>query len=580
MAKKEATVTSTLDPRWTARIYRALTGEDFLGLRAVQANITGYLLPGIITTTSRARYYSFYSWLLVEYGSDHPEGWSLARFIHRREQIFALANLAWRDSAPDGTGTGGLTGSNKLGNHWYKYRDAKSVPLSVDDYVRAPYGGYDVYSGVMRALRITRYPEAGGGLDVLPNGEKLAQAFTESIKDTRYYRNRIKYDTARSIPRTVLLEYGEHCHLSYLARSPDRELTQEVLFAFAAPDILPPIDSGRSYRGNMRGTLGMILDMIQHTDVPLEGGRFRECVTYGLCDDFTGYQPVSQLRPFVAHWQMDQLREYYVYALYALWAYFLSWLRIEGPQTLDGFCEHLNQSLDLSAVASQVGIELAGRPSARWPLSEWLDQLLDAAHTPGQDFHQRCADFAQQSQLPLKEHALYLYIRDSEHGDLSAYAGVSWLLLSALFLRLQGIKLQTEGGWTPWHWARAGGERRRSLACFVRDLSNQITAGASLLETLRWLVRDYIIAQHTITALEKWRQRNAKTFHFNYENGIFEWIQDDWTGFSAIRFGQAYTMLFDLGLYEIPSGSGSVPQLTALGKLTLQRVLESLNDQA
>ena len=188
--------------------------------------------------------------------------------------------------------------------------------------------------------------------------------------------------------------------------------------------------------------------------------------------------------------------------------------------------------------------------------------------------------FAQQSQLSLKEHALYLYIEGSEHGDLSAYVGASWLLLSALFLRLQGIKPQEEGEWSPWHWAREGGARRRSLARFVRDLSDQITAGASLLETLRWLIRDYIIAQHTITALEKWRQRNAKTFHFNYENGVFEWVKDDKTEFSAIRFRQAYTMLFDLGLYEVPSGSGGVPRLTALGKRTLQRVLESLNDQA
>ena len=58
---REAPVTSALDPRWIAPIYQDLTGEDFLGLRAVHANITGYLLPGIITITPRAHYSSFVS---------------------------------------------------------------------------------------------------------------------------------------------------------------------------------------------------------------------------------------------------------------------------------------------------------------------------------------------------------------------------------------------------------------------------------------------------------------------------------------------------------------------------------------
>ena len=80
-----------LDPRWTAQIYDNDAGQDFLGLRAVQANTVDYLLPGIITTTPRARYYAFYSWLLVEYAEAKHEDWSLAQFIRRREQIFALA---------------------------------------------------------------------------------------------------------------------------------------------------------------------------------------------------------------------------------------------------------------------------------------------------------------------------------------------------------------------------------------------------------------------------------------------------------------------------------------------------------
>ncbi len=76
---------------WIEKIYKEEEGQDYLGLRLVQGHIVGHLLSGIITTTKRARYYAFYSWLLVEYANrHHPDGWSFNHFI-RREQIFGLA---------------------------------------------------------------------------------------------------------------------------------------------------------------------------------------------------------------------------------------------------------------------------------------------------------------------------------------------------------------------------------------------------------------------------------------------------------------------------------------------------------
>ena len=152
------------------------------------------------------------------------------------------------------------------------------------------------------------------------------------------------------------------------------------------------------------------------------------------------------------------------------------------------------------------------------------------------------------------------------------------MLLSALYLRLAGLKESDQ--WNAWYWARFGGARRRSMDLFVRGMDNHIAAGDSLLDTWTWLHRDYIVAQHIITALEKWRQRKVNTFHFNYDQGVFEWVRDDSTGFSASRFRQAYDMLADLGLYEINREAADCPQLTELGQQTLKRVLEAYSDAA
>jgi hypothetical protein len=57
-------------PKWTKRVFTELSGRDPLGLSRVSFLITDYLLKGIITTTSQARYYSFYPWALW-----HIEQW-------------------------------------------------------------------------------------------------------------------------------------------------------------------------------------------------------------------------------------------------------------------------------------------------------------------------------------------------------------------------------------------------------------------------------------------------------------------------------------------------------------------------
>ena len=51
-------------PKWTKHVVTELGGRDPLGLSRVSFLITDYLLTGIITQTSRARYYSFYQWVL------------------------------------------------------------------------------------------------------------------------------------------------------------------------------------------------------------------------------------------------------------------------------------------------------------------------------------------------------------------------------------------------------------------------------------------------------------------------------------------------------------------------------------
>src|SRR5436309_15493957 len=82
-------------PRWTKRVVMESTGRDPLGLSRVSQMITDFALTGIITTTYRARYYSFYLWSLWHiHNVETPT--TVEDFIEafqRREAAVALASL-------------------------------------------------------------------------------------------------------------------------------------------------------------------------------------------------------------------------------------------------------------------------------------------------------------------------------------------------------------------------------------------------------------------------------------------------------------------------------------------------------
>jgi hypothetical protein len=575
-------VTYPPEPLWTEKIFKTDSGEDFLGIQSVQNNIVGYLLPGIITITTRARYYSFYSWLISEYGHGHPKGWSLNHFVKRREQAFVMANLIYHWSLGRTDRVGGLLGSNVLSKHAANFLDRDSIPYfkgkKGDDYLRASAGGYSTFAGVMNALEITHQPvDSPDELMLLPIGQKLAETFAQAIQDTDYFSKRSKYDESEQIPKKVLLEYGEQCYLNSLDHSPDGSSVLDTLFSLDSANPLPDPEQNSGPRSNMRGTLGLILEIIKQADRPVGENEFRQAIMYGLCNDYPSYKPANEFKPFIAHWQIYQMREYYVYALYALWEYFLLWLRRSGPQSLENLWHHLDQEIDLNAVPNLIrpgSIQLPNPSSVS--LAEYLDLILTInGIAPGQ-LAERCAEYATYSQTPFSEEAIFQVLSKQRKDKVSLHIGAAWMLLVNIYLRLQGLK--REDAWEGWYWARYGGARRRSPKLFLEHMASSLESGDSVLDVWIWLFRDYIVAQHTITALEKWSYRSppANTFHFNYVEGFFEWVHNDNPSYSASRFNRAYDMLFDLGLFEVDEMG--VQTLTQRGEQTLDRVLKCLHD--
>ena len=88
-------------PQWTRRVTMEGSGRDPLGLSRVSDALTNFLLPNIITTTDRARYYSFYTWAIGDIEALRKSKSGRVSFedeFQRREAAFALPA-----TAPGGT---------------------------------------------------------------------------------------------------------------------------------------------------------------------------------------------------------------------------------------------------------------------------------------------------------------------------------------------------------------------------------------------------------------------------------------------------------------------------------------------
>lgn len=564
-------------PQWTVQIYNEDSGEDFLGLRSVSTNITTYLLPGIITITPRARYYSLYCWLLHEYAENHPKGYSLGRFIKRREQLFVLANLVFDSKNSFGDSTDGMIGSRRITQHLADHEDEKIIPLNADDYLKSSsLGGYAQYSGVMRNLNLTDDSnEPGVDLRLNPGSKLIAKGYVSAINQTEYYKFRHSLDTAENISRDHLLEYGRSCYLSGLAEAKDAKPVLESLFAFDAKEMLPSPNTNISTRGNMAGSLGLLLDMLDQSEKTFSDDIFRDFIMYGHCLEFSEYNPSPQLNGYLAHWRMFQTRELYTYAIYELWIYFLDFLRKSGPITYQLFSEHLETISFNKNTAKYLSLSIAPDSISNMSTLAILESILTQSGIPEGEFESRCIQYSNLFKVAVNEKYIYQILGNPPNDFVKEDQFIlSTYLLLSLYIQLKGIS-QTDSH-NALHWAREGGIRRRSMAIFIEQMDEQIRNNGKLLETIDWIFRDYIIAQHTITALEKWQQRETNTFHFSFENGIFEWARMDSNTLTASRFFQAYSMIRDLGLVEL--NEIGVPSLTKFGKETLNRVLGKLDD--
>jgi len=526
-------MSAAAQPQWIAKMYPPKKGRDHLGLGSVSSNqILPTLSPGINVLTVHPRYHSFYTFLLDEFWRDgRPRSRSAwVKFYRPRE--FVLSVGAYLCDKPEHGDIGDVVGGQKtapLAGEQLNVYDATF------NYIKSNLGGYGLYYRSVIAELGLIYPGGPGfplAVDVPSEpGKELAAAFREAVRNTTYYREYFNDDAAQ-VPIGAIRKYIRQACLCQLqtADAPDRPLLAEVFLRQG----LNPADR--------RATFRLFLDIADQTQGhSIDEDAFRQLLYFRATHRGATYNPMDSVGETYRKWRLYQAREYYAFALNAMWYHLCDWgLALGGdvrPVPVSQVWEHVDTALDFNGLAARLGVpepDLAVDSDVRG-LLDWLAGLAGADGT--------AFDVACTIDAPVHEHRLYRLAMEHRGSPEVMVAGMI-TMLALILLRFDQPDLWRQ---SEWEICRMGADGRLSVDGFLRALDSKLQRGpVSIRQIARWLYGDYIILQHQLVAS---RKLPDNTFRFRREGDRLRFYNlENTLGFMNSRFNAISTTIHELGL--------------------------------
>jgi len=522
-------------PQWIAKMYAGKVGRDHLGLGSVSSDqILPRLSPGINVLTFHPRYHGFYAFLLDEFWRRDRARSQTAwiEFYRPREFIFSLG--VFLCDRPEHGERIAAVGSQKTEPLARQRLPAYNTRTQ---YIKSELGGYGLYyRSVMAELGLI-FPGGPGfpyPIDVpTEHGKQIADLFRQAVQHTSYYHDFFDHDVIE-VPIKVIEDYIRSACLCQLqvSTAPDHALLLDTFLH----------GGDESLAAARRETFRLLLDMASQTQGrSVDQDTFRQLLYFQAAVNGVVYHPQPSVEAAYRRWRLYQAREYYAFALNALWKYLCVWGVEQGgdihPLPIGHFWQHLNEGLNFNAVASHLQIPEPnlGADDSLADLLQWLQIIL------GSD--QAGFDAACTLEAPIQEQRLYnLAIEELAEPHLIV-AGMI-LLLSLIYLRF-GLPDRWQD--PAWEISRLGQDGRLSLAYFVQTLRHRLQRRSTTIrEVTQWLYNDYIILQHQLVAASKLPEN---TFRFQREgNKLHFYRLENPLGFMDSRFNALSTTIHELGL--------------------------------
>ena len=547
-------------PQWIARVASETSGRDPLGLSRVSDIITDSLLKGIITTTNRARYYSFYTWAIYDSAMERPPNtkrWQIDDHLQRREAAFAIASKL---GAPMPLQITGVTAVDRV----LQGADTDDIPLGFRVLPSNSLGGFDQYyaGSIINAFQLVRVNENGDLAVDSTRGVALAAAFEEATATSPFVKDNWKRKT--HVPLSVLKQSSDlfslHGVLSPAATN-ERTLLVEMLFDLGQrPSATSPL--------NRQATLGNILFSAQcYENAALAGDTIRE-IDRDLVYWPHYYEKLwvaeAKVKPYQSPAQFTEVHQ--LWRQFCAHQFFIQAMEEFLAATLDALSPFPN-GLSHDALIAQLAtkdFEKDLKESLHQPCGTPRDLLkaLGILSPPDEAASLKAIEkFGPENAI----HEWAIANRDGKCPQ--SRLGRSVLLLGLLYAKWRGMtsdrgyRLVADHANREW-WTQM------ALDWVETWVGEGTTWSQAIAELLTHVVR-----RHDQV---KFQKRKLEASWLEFENGSYRRTQELSPNFRSTRHHNAVTILHDLGLLNLKRKSdGDRLELSASGKQILQQVMES-----
>jgi len=529
-----------------------ISGLDHLGVKGPCINIYGQLLPGITNVTDRARYFSFYTWVIWKLDQlDRRKKEEIRDNIRKADCLLTLIyqRHAIKSSEDETIHAGSATGSNTFSKIIKNANEKDKIKLSdyadlnnyKERYFKNPYGGLgQYYIGSLRDLYILKGDLSSGSIRYTKErGEQLAKAFDKSVNGELFW-SYIDKDVV-SVKSLDNLSSFCLCHLK--DSSDEKELLTSILFAK---------DDYVQDKGKIRQpTLMLYLDLVAQlqNQERLDVNLFRNVIYGQSFPDKSEWNISDNLAITHKKWHTYVLNEILSVALQGLMHGMLASCLADTDNSLsksktingliDGFIQCEIGRDTLRFLKKNTFAELVQYAQSTLPsISEWQN-----------DKHElKCViDIENISKEDNKKEELIKITRKS-----------AWVLV-CLAYRLSSIEDPYE------HFEFPKGYYDYypiNLSSFKQNAEN-IWMKQTTEKWFVWVLKKWIVEGHISVALRKLRYQSESTFKIRPEEDEYEIVETVLPGFTNPRFVQTRQVLIDLGIFKV-SSDGYI-QLTELG---------------
>lgn len=530
-------------------------GLDHLAVQALCINIYGRLLPGITNVTDRARYYSFYPWLIWQFDQQGHTKYD-DDFIERFRRADCLFSLISERHALTAGGdyddhAGAMVGSNTLAPVARELKAGSLVSLSdyslrsgaKTRYFKNKLGGLgQYYLGVLRELGILDGDAASGIKYTKQIGQLIAEQMDPGINGKLFFAA----VDADIVTTEQLDALNGFCPCCLPTADTERDLLTEIYFArgtYYDPEALP-----------RRRTLQSIIHLtglLSEQGHELTESVFRACVYAGALPDGEVWECPETLVQNRAKWATYARNETLSIAIQGLFfalldAYGMSGLRLNtGEQVVDWYLHEREIRQTLKDLGEQQELLHHIERSVDWlpAITEWpqpnheyqlSENVVSLSHVnKGGDTRQKIVKASLQILIALASRG---------GNDVSPYGEI---VFEEDYFRYYPINLRS----------------------FQFHISNTWSS-LSLSELLRWLLLHWGVETHLKVALRKLRGQSQSTFRIRPSDRGLEVIGVPPAVHTTPRFRQAVRVLKDIGALEKNEEGLWVP--SAVGQAMLE----------